>query len=97
MWEIAARFAAAMLPGIFRQDDPALQMRLPVETRQRVEQLLGLLPADVIRADDSLGWVYQYWQSRRKDEVNRSENKIGGLTSASHPAVHGALHGGDSS
>ena len=78
MWEIAARFAAAMLPGIFRQDDPALQMRLPVETRQRVEQLLGLLPADVIRADDSLGWVYQYWQSRRKDEVNRSENKIGG-------------------
>jgi hypothetical protein len=78
MWEVAARFAAAMLPGIFRQDDPLLQIRLPVEIRQRLEELLGLLPVDVITAEDSLGWVYQYWQARRKDEVNRSERKIGG-------------------
>ena len=28
-------------------------------------------------ATDSLGWVYQFWQSRRKDEVNRSGVKIG--------------------
>ena len=78
MWEVAARFAAAMLPGIFRQDDPLLQIRLPVEIRQRLEELLGLLPVDVITAEDSLGWVYQYWQARRKDEVNWSERKIGG-------------------
>jgi hypothetical protein len=78
MWEVAARFAAAMLPGIFRQDDPVLAMRLPVETRQRLEDLLGSLPTEVITAEDSLGWVYQYWQARRKDEVNRSERKIGG-------------------
>jgi hypothetical protein len=78
MWEVAARFAAAMLPGIFRQDDPVLAMRLPVETRQRLEDLLGSLPTGVITAEDSLGWVYQYWQARRKDEVNRSERKIGG-------------------
>ncbi len=78
MWEVAARFAAAMLPGIFRQDDPLLQIRLPVETRQRLEELLGVLPVDIITAEDSLGWVYQYWQARRKDEVNRSERKIGG-------------------
>jgi hypothetical protein len=78
MWDVAAKFAAAMLPGIFRQDDPLLQMRLPVETRHRLEELLGSLPADVITAEDSLGWVYQYWQARRKDEVNRSERKIGG-------------------
>ncbi|GAA2471328.1 DNA methyltransferase [Terrabacter carboxydivorans] len=77
-WEVAARFASAMLPGIFRMDDPVLAMRLPVETRQRLEDLLGSLPAEVLRADDALGWVYQYWQSRRKDEVNRSERKIGG-------------------
>ena len=77
-WEVAARFASAMLPGIFRVDDPVLRMRLPVETRQRLEELLGSLPAEVLTADDALGWVYQYWQSRRKDEVNRSERKIGG-------------------
>lgn len=77
-WEVAARFASAMLPGIFRADDPVLAMRLPAEARQELEGLLGLLPADVIRADDALGWVYQYWQSQRKEEVNRSGDKIGG-------------------
>jgi hypothetical protein len=82
MWEVAARFAAAMLPGLFRRDDPVLRMRLPVETRQRLEDLLSSLPADVITAEDSLGWVYQYWQARRKDEVNRSESKIGGAVLA---------------
>ena len=28
-------------------------------------------------ATDALGWVYQFWQSRRKDAVNRSGVKIG--------------------
>jgi hypothetical protein len=77
-WEVAARFAAAMLPGIFLQDDPILAMRLPIETRQELEHLLEQLPSEVITAEDSLGWVYQYWQTRRKDEVNKSERKIGG-------------------
>ena len=35
------------------------------------------LPAGVFRAEDSLGWVYQFWQSRKKDEVNRSGSKVG--------------------
>ena len=35
------------------------------------------LPAEVFTATDSLGWVYQFWQSRKKAEVNRSEAKIG--------------------
>lgn len=75
-WEVAARFASAMLPGIFRMDDPVLQMRLPVETRQRLEELLASLSSEILTADDALGWVYQYWQSRRKAEVNQSERKI---------------------
>ena len=29
-------------------------------------------------ADDALGWVYQFWQKDKKDEVNASERKIGG-------------------
>ena len=28
-------------------------------------------------AEDSLGWVYQFWQTKKKDEVNASEVKIG--------------------
>ena len=27
--------------------------------------------------DTTLGWVYQFWQSKKKDEVNASGNKIG--------------------
>ena len=32
----------------------------------------------VFLADDSLGWMYQFWQSRKKDEINKSERKIDG-------------------
>ena len=42
-----------------------------------MERLVESLPAEVFAADDSLGWVYQFWQSGRKAEVNRSEVKIG--------------------
>ena len=31
----------------------------------------------MFKASDSLGWVYQFWQAKRKDEVNASEVKIG--------------------
>lgn len=79
-WELAARYASAMLPQIFRTDDPVLEVPLAPEHVQRLEKLLGDLPAAVFTADDSLGWVYQYWQSKRKDEVNDSEEKIDGST-----------------
>ncbi|NLH79185.1 MAG: N-6 DNA methylase, partial [Acidobacteria bacterium] len=35
------------------------------------------LPLEVFTASDSLGWVYQFWQAKRKDEINKSEVKIG--------------------
>ena len=35
------------------------------------------LPKPVFEADDSLGWVYQFWQADKKDEINKSEVKIG--------------------
>ena len=38
------------------------------------------LPGEVFTAEDSLGWVYQFWQSERKDEVNASGDKITGET-----------------
>ena len=76
-WEYAARCAQQMLPRIFRQDDPVLELSLPPETRQEFECLLDELPEAVFTAPDSLGWTYQFWQAERKEEVKRSGVKIG--------------------
>ena len=76
-WELASRFAARMLPQIFRPASPVFQLTLPPEYEQKLEQLVGELPAEVFKASDSLGWVYQFWQAKKKDEVNASEVKIG--------------------
>ena len=76
-WELASRFAAHMLPQIFRPDSPVFQLTLSPEYEQKLEQLVGELPAEVFKASDSLGWVYQFWQAKKKDEVNASEVKIG--------------------
>jgi hypothetical protein len=77
-WSVAARFAAEILPGIFRLSDPCVQLRLAPEHRIALEGIIAGMPAAIFAADDSLGWVYQYWQSERKDQVNASEVKIGG-------------------
>jgi hypothetical protein len=77
-WSVAGRFAAEILPGIFRLADPCVQLRLAPEGRLALEAIVSSLPADVFVADDALGWVYQFWQKEKKDEVNRSERKIGG-------------------
>ena len=76
-WELASRFAARMLPQIFRPDSPVFQLTLPPEYEQELEKLVGELPAEVFKASDSLGWVYQFWQSKKKEEVNASGVKIG--------------------
>jgi hypothetical protein len=77
-WMLAARYAARMLPGIFRQDDPVTQVRFDAAGRLALERLLNELPAAIFTADDSLGWVYQFWQTKRKKEVNESGAKVGG-------------------
>jgi len=76
-WELAGRYAARMLPQIFRPDHPGLQLALAPEHQQELERLLAALPTEVFTASDSLGWVYQFWQSQRKEEINKSEKKIG--------------------
>lgn len=76
-WTVASKYASVMLPGIFRSDDPAVQIRLAPEGRLKLESILIELPIAVFTADDSLGWIYQFWQSKRKDEVNSSGKKIG--------------------
>ena len=76
-WELASRFAALMLPQIFRPDSPVFQLELPPEHQQKLERLVADLSKEVFKASDSLGWVYQFWQAKKKDEVNISEVKIG--------------------
>ena len=76
-WALAARFAHAMLPQVFRPELPVREVRFAQEHRQRLEALVEGLPAEVFTASDALGWVYQFWQSQKKAEVNASEAKIG--------------------
>jgi hypothetical protein len=76
-WQLAARYAAAMLPGIFRADDPSAQVRFAPEGRATLETILSGLPSAIFTSDDGLGWVYQFWQSKQKDEVNATGLKIG--------------------
>jgi hypothetical protein len=77
VWVFASRCAQGMLPQIFRPDDPLLQISFATEHMLKLEKLLASLPPAVFTASDALGWVYQFWQSKKKDEVNRSEVKIG--------------------
>ncbi len=76
-WELAGRYASQMLPQIFRIDSPVLALEFAADERQQLEKLVFGLPEEVFQASDSLGWVYQFWQAKRKDEVNKSEVKIG--------------------
>jgi hypothetical protein len=77
LWELAASYAQGMLPEIFRTDDPVLALRLPLEIRHQLHALVAGLDAEVFTASDSLGWTYQFWQKKRKKEVNDSGVKIG--------------------
>ncbi len=80
LWTFASRCAQQMLPQIFRPEDPLLQVTLAREHRGKLEALLNGLPQAVFKADDALGWVYQFWQSKKKEEVNASGEKITGDT-----------------
>jgi hypothetical protein len=77
LWGLAAQFAQAMLPQIFRLDDPVLAAKLPLEIRQQLQGLVAGLATETFSASDSLGWTYQFWQTKRKKEVNDSGVKIG--------------------
>ena len=77
---LAARYASTMLPQIFRTDDVLLEIEFAPEQRLALEKLLDGLPRETFLADDSLGWVYQFWQSKKKDEVNKAGDKIDGRT-----------------
>lgn len=76
-WELAGVLASKMLPQIFRIDSPVFALEFAPEHQRELEKLVTGLAAETFQAQDSLGWVYQFWQSKRKEEVNKSEVKIG--------------------
>ena len=76
-WELAGVLASKMLPQIFRIDSPVFELEFAPEHQRSLEQLVTGLALETFQAQDSLGWVYQFWQSKRKEEVNKSAVKIG--------------------
>lgn len=76
-WVLASRYAQQMLPQIFRPEDPVLQVTFAREHLLKLERLLESMEPEVFTASDAIGWVYQFWQSKKKDEVNRSGKKVG--------------------
>jgi hypothetical protein len=87
-WEVAGRYASAMLPNVFRANSPVLALALPLETEQALEALLAKLPSTVFQADDSLGWSYQFWQAQKKEDVQRQMKQAGTKVGADElPAV----------
>jgi len=75
--DLACRFASLTLPGVFRSGDPVLDLPIALNDQVELRELLGALPSEAFRADDALGWTYQFWQAQRKEEVNKSGKKIG--------------------
>mgnify|MGYP002349153379 FL=1 len=83
-WTAAAYYASKMLPAIFRPEDPLMQLDFSTEDRIALENILAGIDETIFLADDSLGWVYQFWQSEAKATINASGDKIDG---ARLPAV----------
>ena len=83
-WMTAARYAGRMLPGIFHRDDPSVNVQFAPEGRLALEKILASIPKPIFESDDGLGWVYQFWQSKKKKEVSSSGRKIEKLDLAAY-------------
>ena len=83
-WALAVQYAGEMLPGIFGIDDPDMDVSFAREGHEALESILESLPSEVFTSDDGLGWVYQFWQSKRKKEVSSAGRKIQGLDLAAY-------------
>jgi hypothetical protein len=76
-WELAGRLAEKMLPQIFRTDSPVFEVKLSINHVNALEDLIAALHPDTFQASDALGWCYQFWQNKKKKQVNESGVKIG--------------------
>ncbi|WP_447063892.1 Eco57I restriction-modification methylase domain-containing protein [Vibrio alginolyticus] len=76
-WALAGRLAQKMLPQIFRVDSPVFDIKLSMNRVEELESLIAQLDSQTYQAQDSLGWCYQFWQTKKKEQVNKSGVKIG--------------------
>lgn len=76
-WDLAGRLAQKMLPQIFRADSPVFDVKLSINHVHALEELIAELHPDTFQASDALGWCYQFWQNKKKKQVNESGVKIG--------------------
>ncbi|WP_047539594.1 Eco57I restriction-modification methylase domain-containing protein [Shewanella sp. ZOR0012] len=76
-WGLAGRLAQKMLPQIFRADSPVFAVKLSINHVNELENLIAALDPATYQAQDSLGWCYQFWQTKKKEQVNKSGVKIG--------------------
>jgi type I restriction-modification system DNA methylase subunit len=83
-WEAASSYASRMLPAIFRVDDPLMKVGYAPNDRIKLEGIIEGLENSIFIAVDALGWVYQFWQSEAKAEINANGDYIDG---ARLPAV----------
>jgi len=77
-WSAAGYYASRMLPVLFRPEDPLMKIRYAIEDQVKLEGLLDSIEDHIFKAEDALGWVYQFWQSEAKDTINKSGDKIDG-------------------
>jgi hypothetical protein len=76
-WELAGQLAQKMLPQIFRADSPVFEVKLSINHVNDLEELIAALDEETFQASDALGWCYQFWQNKKKKQVNESGVKIG--------------------
>ena len=76
-WAVAERYAAAMLPAVFRIEDPVLGLDFDPAHTQKLSRLVTTLDVETFQAEDSLGWTYQFWRVAEKEAIDASGAKIG--------------------
>ena len=83
-----------MLPQIFRQDSPVLELTLPPEHQQKLESLLADLPTRSLHRlrFAGLGLPVLAGEEERRGQQVRGQNRRA-RTARRHPAVHRTLHG----
>ena len=77
-WAVAARFAAEILPGSSASTIPVCAFVSRPKGAFALEEILTVCRRRCSSRTTRSGWVYQFWQKDKKDEINASERKIGG-------------------
>lgn len=76
-WSAAEAYAARMLPAVFQPEDPVLALTFAPEHAQALRKLVLGIDGATFRADDALGWTYQFWRALEKERINQAGGKIG--------------------